>query len=374
MTAAQFLTAEIESGVVKYTAHFFYDILYSGVKDLRIDVPTSLVNEIKNDTQGIRDTTITPQPDDVAEGYTAWNFTSEAEFLDRVQFSLKWQEDVEELTANNTTTFAIPVLRPVNVNRAWGQIVVKKAETLEVLPSKDMTKLRPIDPQLDLMEGVAKIEAALAFEFQDDWSLSVSATRYELQEVKRTSIERAVVRVVVTRSNKISVQALYRLRSAVQRLAVKLPDEAEFDLDSLRINGIPKGLEVGDQDQKFIPMSDYGPDEIVLVELRYTVDGDHTKLSFPVFPAQANLQSEPAMQKLIMCVYLPEEMALLGLRGPWTYEQGSWYQQLNYPAREDADDYLDWVTEGVQLNNDSHNNFPTHGRIFAFTTDRKSVV
>jgi hypothetical protein len=370
VTAAQFLTVQIESGVVHYSAHFYYDILYSGVQDLRIDVPTNLVGEITNETQVIRDTTITPQPDDVAEGYTAWNFTSEGEFLGKVQFLLTWQEVVEELTVNNSTTFAIPVLRPANVNRAWGQIVVAKAETLEVLPTEDMTKLRPIDPQLDLMPGVPAIEAAQAFEFQDDWSLSVNATRYELQDVKRTSIERAVVRVVVTRSDKVSVQALYRLRSAVQRLAVKLPDNAEFDLDSLRINGVAKGLEVGDQDQKFIPMSDYGPDESVLVELRYTVDGDHDELSFPVFPAQATLQSEPAMQKVVMCVFLPEEMALLGSRGPWTYEQGGWYQQLNYPTRQNDDEYLDWVTEGMPLENTGFGRFPTQGRLFVFTTLR----
>ena len=370
VTARQFLTVRIESGVVQYSAHFFYDILYSGVKDLRIDVPSILADKITNKTQAIRDATIAPQPDNVADGYTAWSFTGEGEFLGSPQFLLTWQENVEELTVNNSTEFAIPVLRPVNVNRAWGQIVVAKAESLEVLPTKDMTKLRPIDPQLDLMPGVPRIEAAQAFEFQDEWSLSVSATRYELQDVKRTSIERTVLRVVVTRSDKISVQALYRLRSAVQRLAVKLPDNAEFDLDSLQINGVARGLEVGDQDEKFIPLSDYGPDTSVLVELRYTVDGDQGELSFPVFPAQANLQSEPAMQKVVMCVYLPEKLALLGSRGPWTNEQAGWYQRLNYPQRTNDNDYLDWVTAGVPLQNTGYRSFPTYGRLYAFTTLR----
>jgi len=57
---------------------------------------------------------------------------------------------------------------------------------------------------------------ARAFEFHEDWSLTVTATRYEMEEVKRTSIDRAVVRMVVTRSNETSVQALYRMRSARQ--------------------------------------------------------------------------------------------------------------------------------------------------------------
>ena len=53
-----------------------------------------------------------------------------------------------------------------------------------------------------------------------DWTLTMTATRYELEEVKRSSVERAVVRMVVTPADKISVQALYRMRSAEQRLEI----------------------------------------------------------------------------------------------------------------------------------------------------------
>ena len=79
--------------------------------------------------------------------------------------------------------------------------------------------LRPIDPQRDLMPGATVTDAARAFEFHDDWSLALMATRYKLEEVKRTSIDRAFVRMVVTRSDQVAVQALYRLRSARQRIA-----------------------------------------------------------------------------------------------------------------------------------------------------------
>src|SRR5688500_515298 len=39
ITAAQLLAVQVDAGVVKYEATFFYDIRYSGVKTLRIDVP-----------------------------------------------------------------------------------------------------------------------------------------------------------------------------------------------------------------------------------------------------------------------------------------------------------------------------------------------
>ena len=77
-----------------------------------------------------------------------------------------------------------------------------------------------IDPEHDLMAPVPS--AASAFEFHDDWSLSVAATRYQLEDVKRTSIERALVRMVVVQDQTTSVQALYRMRSAGQRLTVRL--------------------------------------------------------------------------------------------------------------------------------------------------------
>ncbi len=370
VTASQLLTVRIESGVVQYSAQFFYDILYSGVQDLRIDVPTAVSDKMTNETGSIRDAPLEPQPEDVADGYTAWNFTGEGEFLGSTQFVLTWQDNVDELKVGNSTDFAIPALRPMGANRAWGQIVVAKAESLEVLPARETVNLRPIDPQHDLMPMATRVDAARAFEFHDDWELTVTATRYEPQEVKPTSVERAVVRAVVTRSDKVSVQALYRLRSAVQRLAIQIPAGADFDIDPLRINGSVRSLETGEDNEKFIPMSDYGPDTSVLVELRYTIDGDHRNLSFPVFPDQPPIQSEPAMQIVVMCVYLPDHMALLGSDGPWTYEQADWYQRLNYPIRTNDNDYLDWVSEGLTLENSGYRNFPTDGRVYAFTTLR----
>ena len=63
------------------------------------------------------------------------------------------------------------------------------------------------------------------------------ATRYKLEEVKHASIERAVVRMVVTPADQVSVQALYRMRSGQQRLELALPDDVQFDTDPLRIDG-----------------------------------------------------------------------------------------------------------------------------------------
>jgi hypothetical protein len=378
-SARQLLTARIDSGVVKYEATFHFDVQYSSVKSLRIDVPTAMAADIRNVTSGIREKTIDPRPADAAEGFTPWSFTADSEFLGSVTIKLTWETKSKELEIGQSMDYAVPVLKPMGIDRAWGQIVIAKAETLDVNAKAGFTGLRPIDPQHDLMNGVQIADAARAFEFHDDWSLSVTATRYELEDVKRTSIERAVLRMVVTRSDQIAVQALYRLRSAVQRLSVKLPEEAQLDGDSLRINGRAVPLEHGDKDEMFIPLVNQNPDQAFVVELRYTAPGNHERLDFPVFPAQPPVQSAPAVQKVHLLVYLPEELSLLGSRGPWTNEQADWYDRLNETHGEHRErqrmvdqvhQRIAWVTEGVQLQNNPVDSFPTDGRLYAFTTLR----
>jgi hypothetical protein len=371
VSARQLLTARIEAGVVKYDATFHFDVQYSSVKSLRIDVPAPLASEIRNVTQGIREKTIDPRPADAAEGFTPWSFTGDSEFLGAVTIRLTWESKSKELEVGQSIDFPMPILKPMGIDRAWGQIVVAKAETLDVNAKAGFSGLRPIDPQRDLMDGAQIADAARAFEFHDAWSLTITATRYELEDVKRTSIERAVIRMVVTRSKQISVQALYRVRSAVQRLAVKLPEGAQLDSDSLRLNGRAVPLERGDKDEMYIPLVNQNPDEAFIIELRYTVPGDHQRLDFPVFPAQPPIQSEPAMQKVHLLVYLPEEMALLASDGPWNNEAAYWYERLNgLPVAQDARQRIDWVTEGIALQTNPTDSFPTDGRMYEFTTLR----
>ena len=328
VTVRQLLTVRVEAGVVRYEATFFYDVQYSPVKTFRIDVPTAWADKIRNQTPTIREAPLEPQPDGLADsGFVAWGFTGESEFLGSTSIRLSWEDRQPELAIGQSGEYPLPVLRPMDVDRAWGQIVITKAETLDVHPKPGFAQLRPIDPQHDLMSGASVPDAARAFEFHDpNWSLTVTATRYELQEVKRTSIECALLRMVVTRSDRVTVQALYRTRSAVQRLPVQVPANAQFDTDPLRINGVSVPLERGSDQQLYVPLVNQAPDKPFLLELRYTVAGDHRRLDFPVFP-ESEGQGKAAVQKVYMCVFLPDELTLLGSRGPWTSEQKGWFKR-----------------------------------------------
>ena len=368
VTIEQLLTVQIEDGVVKYTATLYYQILYSGVKSLRIDVPEEVSALLRNNTSAIREKVTEPQPDDVSEGCVAWELAGENELIGSGRIELVWEMKIEKLDIGLSVELVVGRLIPMGVDLAWGQIVLAKSETIDIGSAGAPAGLRLIDPQHNLMNGVKVPDAARAYEFHGDWELKITATRYELQEIKHTSIERAVLRMVVTRADKTTVQALYRIRSAGQRLEIQMPEKAEFDVKP-RIDGRPVTLEVGQDRGYFVPLVDLSPDESFLLELRYTYESEGAvRPKWPVFPMK------PAVQQVYLCVYLPEELDLVEKIGPWTVQfgwdldskgnfrpgQGSYGE---YPYDESL---LNWVSQDVEL----PETFPTDGRVYIFTALR----
>src|SRR5690606_26504773 len=149
----QLLAVQVDAGVVKFDATFHYEIRYSGVKSLRIDVPQALAGEIRNQTPGVREKTADPQPDDMAEGYVAWVFAGESEFSGPVVIKLVWERKLDKLEVGKSVDVSLPHLQPKEVDRAWGQIVVSKAETIDEQPAGQPEGLRGHDPRHEVMRG-----------------------------------------------------------------------------------------------------------------------------------------------------------------------------------------------------------------------------
>ncbi len=313
VTVRQLLVARIEDGVTTYQVSLLYDVLYSGVKSLRIDVPEKVAGLLHNKTKTFREQVIDPAPADLAEGCVAWSLTGGTELFGTGRIDLAWEDKMEKLEAGSSVAIAVPRIRPMGVDRTWGQIVLTKAETIDLSESDTMTGLRPIDPQRDLMDGMRIDGAVRAYEYHEDWQFQVTATRYDLEDIKQTSIPKSLLRMVVMRSGKTSVQALYRIRSADQRLELLMPNESEFDADP-RIDGRSVTMEVGKNRTYFIPLSGTREEQSFLLELRYTLSNSRLPIAWPVFPTQ------PAVQKVYLCLYLPEEINLLDTSGPWTRE------------------------------------------------------
>jgi hypothetical protein len=375
ISVRQLLAVRIDAGVARYDATFHYDVQFSPVKTLRIDIPSSLTKDkVHNVTASVRDEPLNPQPAGLAEtGYVAWVFTrNEGDFFGNATIQLWWEDRQSDLAVGQSAEYSMPVLRPADVDRAWGQVVLAKAETLDIQPKSGYTQVRPIDPQHDLMSGASVPDAARAFEFHDpQWTLVVTATRYALEEVRHTSIDRALLRMVVTLSDSVSVQALYRMRSAAQRLVLQVPDKATFDTDPLRINGRAVPLEHGDEKELFVPLVNQASDTPFLLELRYTVPSDRRRFAFPVFVGAADGQGRPAMQKVYVSLFLPEEMTLLGSQSAsWTSEQHSWLRRHILRQSEPTSDtgQIEWVIEGLSLPSRPESTFATDGALYVFSS------
>ncbi len=362
MTVRQLVLVQVREGEVEYRATFFYNVLYSGIKSLRVDLPAELAPKVRNLTRSVHEKLLDPAPADLPKGYVAWSFSGDAELFGDGSIELTWKSP-SPLETGGAVAVEVPRLIPAGVDRAWGQIVLAKADSIDLQEDPNRQKgLRPIDPQHDLMQGALRGAAARAYEFHEEWQLALTATRYQLEEIKHTSIERAVVRLVVTRAQRIAVQSLYRIRSAEQRLLVRLPEDVKIDV-APRINGKSVTLERGQDREFFVPLAGTTAEEPFLLEIRYLAPGDGRRLEYPEF-----LQ-EPAVQKVYLAVYLPEERSLAGHRGPWTEEYswyldswGNWRPQPNLDPRA----LLAWVTD--QRPTPGIDDFATDGRMYLFST------
>ncbi len=366
VTVEQLLRAEIDSGVVKFNVSLFYDVKYSGVKSLRIDVPTSLINDIRSTNKSLRREDIVPAPADVAEGYTPWAFAAEAELLGTAEVKLAWEQKIEELGIGKSQDIAIPRLIPMEVDRASGQIVIGKSESIDVQPIGQPEGLIPIDPHNDVRPEAKVDNAAMAFTYVGDWSLQIRATRYELETSKLTSIERGLVRIVALSQGELSVQAIFRMRSARQRLAIELNEEVVFDAQPLRINGKPVTAERESATTISAPLMDQDIDKTFVLELRYSIKGTPQQLDLPAFP------DDPAVQRVYLCSYLPEKRVLLSSAGPWTDERTGTGLMLIDPGVASSDaELIQWVTEANLPATNSAQTFPIgKSQLFVYSTLR----
>jgi hypothetical protein len=79
-----------------------------------------------------------------------------------------------------------------------------------------------------------------------------------------------------------------------------------------------------------------------VLELRYSLPGTPGQLDLPEFP------EEPAVQKVYLCAYLPDQDVLVAHRGPWSDEQHPDVLALVSRRRYGHDgELIQWVTEGV---------------------------
>ena len=89
-------------------------------------------------------------------------------------------------------------------------------------------------------------------------------------------------------------------------LSIRLPEDAVFDAQPLRINGKPVTAERESATTISAPLVDQDIDKMFILELRYSIKGTPRQLDLPFLP------DDPAVQKVYLCAYLPEKQVLAG--------------------------------------------------------------
>ena len=381
VTIRQALQVQVESGVVKYTARFYYSVLYNGVKSLRIDVPETIAGKFRNPT--IRETRMETQPSDVEKDYVAYLFEKDDDWFGAGMFELVWEEEIKRLDIGKETPVSVPRLMPRNVDRAFGQIVIAHAETISLRESEETRGLRAIDPQSEVLPPDRLATAIAAMEFFDDWKLDLLATRFQNEEVKRASIEEGVLQVVSVRSGEnLTARGIYRIRSVKQRLGVTLPEGAI--VNEVRINGRPVTLESGGDTTEaaesgkrlyLIPLNSVTPDTPFQLELRYMYPGTIASISVPAFPGESLVDSGsiPAVQKMSLIVYVPENSVVVHHKGAWTphFCFHADFPSTRVGSEPSINSVLDAVRQGVVIPPGqvlTLGNFPVAGSAYLFTT------
>jgi hypothetical protein len=319
----QLVIADVQSGIINHSVTLAYDVRYSGVKELRLDIPTSLIEKIRNDSKLVQESVITPRPDDLADDYTAWQLISNRELFGEFQIELSWIESLEDLEIGSGTSVSLNPLVPQDVHRSWGQIAIKKAENLDVVPAEP-DGVRPIDPRYDLKLGSTETQvegAAVAMEFHQAWSVKLDIHRYELESIELSAIELGVIDVQIAKGGKSRVHAVYRVKSAAQRIAVTFPQGSKIPNDPLSINGEVVGIEkgtiadvdetAGNQETYLIPLNTITPGEDFVLELKYSIESDGFNVRIPEF---TDLH---AINQIFMAVHLPSDTVLVDYSGDW---------------------------------------------------------
>ena len=118
------------------TSRFFYNVLYSGVKSLRIDVPAEVADGSARHHARLPREDDRPAARRPRQGRRGLEPDRRVGADGRRQASkLHWEKPIEKLDIGKPVPISVPYLKPRDVDRAWGQIALVKSETIDVQES-----------------------------------------------------------------------------------------------------------------------------------------------------------------------------------------------------------------------------------------------
>jgi hypothetical protein len=117
----------------------------------------------------------------------------------------------------------------------------------------------------------------------------------------------------------------------------------------------------------FVPLVGFTTNDPLLLEVRYTMPGSEKNLRYPIFP------DDPAMQRVNLVAYIPQERDLISHRGPWSPEM-TWTTGVLWERRyipdQDVSRLVANLHAGIDVMGNPAVDFPVDGKPLLFTTLR----
>lgn len=329
-----------------------YNVQFAGIDTFRLAVPEAVAENVQIEPV---DPSATPvkqkqKAEAAEEGWIPWTVVLQREATGNVAFRVRYDLKLKLEKGDGTLPFSVvrvldtpgktegapavalaSILGEITVQKDKSLAVAAKGEALEAIDVRELTLL----PQ----------EGTLAYRYYkqpeklaDPFTLELSVSKHDIQEVVETVIDRALVEAVVTEDKSVTYRARYRLKSSErQRLAVDLPKDSEI-LDLL-VAGNRVAPEKADAGGSASAWDSYrvnvarktASDEPFVLSIVFRAPfkdsplrgrGGNLRLNLPrIGGANAADTHKIALQELRIAVWVPKEFSLVGTPSGFTPDQ-----------------------------------------------------
>ncbi len=216
MTVMVGTVANVREDVVQVATVLHYRIQFAGTDTFRLVVPAAVSDRLQIDGNAIKERRPAEQPRE--DGTIEWTIVRHSEALGECTFTVTYDQKIS--IPEQGMQFDLVPIQALDVDREAGEIAIQKDRALSVAATP--SGLEEIDPR-ELTQPLGS-QPYLAYRyFQHPARLTLSVTKYELQDVVKTVVSRAYIEAVVTEDGPVTMRARYALKSSErQRLAITL--------------------------------------------------------------------------------------------------------------------------------------------------------
>jgi hypothetical protein len=231
VSAEAAVLATVADDVLKVETQIGYQVLYAGIRALRIAVPSEIADLIEIEGAGIQEKRreeAAPATGTAAPTEAVFRVLLQTDAIGAYTLRASWKKKLGELTSGGSVDVALAAVRVLDVFNETGHIAVQKGDDLVIEP--ESAGLEPVDarelpPSLRDRGGIFRSYRYLAHPF----SLSMKVVKHEFAPVLDTMIDAERVEAVVTRERVARCEAtLFVQNNRRQFLEARLPDESEL--------------------------------------------------------------------------------------------------------------------------------------------------